>query len=143
MLLYLLAMLKKVVITVISVLFLLTAKGQSADSVYNKYLDFNLARFQGEQDKAFVLGENLLPFANKLPEKTRISFYFAIGKMYEDDSQPDKAILYYEKVAAAVPDYYVVQRGLGYLYLEKARMLTDKLNASANDKPAADSLRDA
>ena len=63
--------------------------------------------------------------------------------MYEDDSQPDKAISFYEKVAAAVPNYYVVHRGLGYLYLDKARMIGDKLNAAANNKAAADSLRAA
>jgi len=134
-------MLKKAVITIVSVLILLAAKGQSADSVYNQYLDFNLARFQGQQDKAFVLGENLIPLSDKLPEKARISFYFSIGKMYDDDSQPDKALPFYEKVAAAVPDYYVVHRALGYLYLEKARLIEDKINAGTSDKADADSLR--
>jgi hypothetical protein len=133
-------MLKKGAITVISVLFLLTAKAQSADSVYNKYLDFNLARFQGQIDQAFILGENLIPLADKLPQKARISFYFSIGKMYEDDNQPDKALPFYEKVAAAVPDYYVVRRALGYIYLDKARLVEDKLNLVANNKTASDSL---
>jgi len=120
---------------------LLAAKGQSVDSVYNQYLDFNLARFQGQQDKAFVLGENLIPLADKLPEKARISFCFSIGKMYDDDSQPDKALPFYEKVAAAVPNYYVVHRALGYLYLDKARLIEDKINAGTSDKAGADSLR--
>jgi tetratricopeptide (TPR) repeat protein len=136
-------MFKKIALSLISVLFLLTVKAQSADSVYNQYLDFNLARFQGQQDKAFVLGENLIPLAGKLPDKTRISFYFSIGKMYEDDSQPDKALPFYEKVAAAVPDYYVVHRALGYLYLDKARLIEDKINLATNDKTSTDSLRGA
>lgn len=113
----------------------LTASAQSlsADSVYNQYLDFNLARFQGEHDKAFELGENLLPYADKLPEKARINFYFSVGKMYEDNDQHDKALPYYEKVAVAAPDYYVVHRALGYLYLEKVKDIEGRLNASAND----------
>jgi len=134
-------MLKKACLAIISVLFLLTAKAQSADSVYNQYLDFNLARFQGQTDKAFVLGENLIPLANKLPEKARISFSFSMGKMYEDDNQPEKAFPFYEKVAAAVPDYYVVHRALGYLYLDKVRAVEDQMKLTTNDKASADSLQ--
>jgi len=111
----------------------------SADSVYSKYLDFNLARFQGEQDKVLELGEAIIPYADKLPEKTRVNFYFGAGKMYEDDNQPDKALPFYEKVAAAVPDYYVVHRALGYLYLDKAKKLEDRMN-STSDKATKDSL---
>ncbi|BAU55972.1 tetratricopeptide repeat protein [Mucilaginibacter gotjawali] len=111
----------------------------SVDSVYSKYLDFNLARFQGEQDKVLELGEAIIPYADKLPEKTRINFYFGVGKMYEDDSQPDKAIVFYVKVAAAVPDYYVAHRALGYLYLDKAKKIEARMN-DATDKAAKDSL---
>jgi hypothetical protein len=107
---------------------------QSADSVYNKYLDFNMAKFQGDHDKIMELGEDLLPFADKLPEKTKINFYFSIGKMYEDNNEPQKAKPYYEKVAAAVPDYYVVHRALGYLYLEDVKMFEGELDASQDDK---------
>lgn len=112
------------------------ACAQSADSVYNQYLDFNLARFQGQQDKMTTLGERLLPNANKLPEKAMINFYFSIGKIYEDNDEPDKAVPYYEKVAAAQPDYYVVHRALGYIYLENVRRIEKKLTASSNDKAA-------
>jgi tetratricopeptide (TPR) repeat protein len=128
-------MIKKTALFIFSFFIGLVANAQSpsADSVYNQYLDFNLARFQGEQDKILELGENLLPNADKLPEKARINFYFAAGKMYEDNDQHKKAIPYYEKVAVAVPDYYVVHRALGYLYLENVKEIEGKLNASAND----------
>jgi tetratricopeptide (TPR) repeat protein len=119
--------------------FVAHAQSPSADSVYSQYLDFNLARFQGAQDKVLELGENIIPNANKLPEKTRINFYFAAGKMYEDDNQPDKALPFYEKVALAVPDYYVAHRALGYLYLDKAKVIEDRMN-SATDKTTKDSL---
>jgi tetratricopeptide (TPR) repeat protein len=116
---------------------------QSADSVYNQYLDFNLARFQGEQDKIMDLGEKLIPVADKLPEKSRINFYFSVGKMYEDDDQAGKALPFYEKVAEAVPNYYVVHRALGYIYYDKAKAIDDKISAAGNNKTAADSLASA
>ena len=125
-------MLKKISLLIF---FISTGRAASAqslysDSVYNKYLDFNLARLQGEQDKVTELGEALVPYADKLPEKARINFYFSVGKMYEDNDEHSKALPFYEKVAAASPNYYVVHRALGYLYLEKAKGIESELNAT-------------
>jgi hypothetical protein len=125
-------MLKKIFLFAFIVLLSFAARAQSADSVYSQYLDFNLARFQGENDKLLGLGESLLPVADKLPQRARINFYFAIGKIYDDDSQPKKAIIYYEKVEAAVPDYYVVHRGIGYIYLAQAKEIKNKLYATSD-----------
>jgi tetratricopeptide (TPR) repeat protein len=133
-------MIRKSFLFIIMAFISLVAFAQSADEIYNQYLDFNLARLQGQHDKVLELGEKILPNADKLPEKARISFYFSVGKMYEDNKQLDKALPYYEKVATAVPDYYVVHRALGYLYLEKVRAIEGKLNASSNDKTANDQL---
>jgi tetratricopeptide (TPR) repeat protein len=133
-------MLKKAFLMIIAASISLIAHAQSADSVFNQYADFNLARFQGEQEKVLELGEKILPNAGKLPEKTRINFYFSVGKMYDDDGQPNKALTYYELVAAAAPDYYVVHRALGYLYADKANAIETKLNASTGDKAAKDTL---
>jgi tetratricopeptide (TPR) repeat protein len=62
--------------------------------------------------------------------------------MYEDNKQLDKAQPYYERVAAAVPDYYVVHRALGYLYLEDAKHLERAMNA-APDKATRETLMEA
>ena len=125
-------MLKKIFLLIfcISIGRLASAQSLYSDSVYNKYLDFNLARLQGEQDKVLELGEALIPHADKLPEKARINFYFSVGKMYEDNDEHSKALPFYEKVAVAAPNYYVVHRALGYLYLEKAKSLETELAAT-------------
>jgi hypothetical protein len=60
--------------------------------------------------------------------------------MYEDNDESDKALPFYEKVAVAVPDYYVVHRALGYIYLEKAENIESKLKAAANDKTTTEEL---
>ena len=88
-----------------------------ADAVYDKYLDFNLKRFEGKADDALKIGEDLLTDADQLPAKSRISFFNGLAKLYEDDSQSAEAIPLYEKVVTAQPDYYVAHRALGYLYL--------------------------
>jgi tetratricopeptide (TPR) repeat protein len=127
-------MLRKIFLLVFIIFAGVSAKAQTADEVYNQYLDFNLARFQGEQDKILGLGEKLLPNAEKLPEKARTNFYFSIGKIYEDNNQLQKASIYYEKVAMAAPDYYVAHRALGYIYLGDVKIIEKKLNASVHDQ---------
>ncbi len=110
----------------------LLAQAQTADKVYDQYLDFNLARLQNEQDKAMDLGEKILPDTLKLPQKVRISYYNSMAKLYEDGNQSVKAIAFYEKVTAAQPNYYVAHRALGYLLIK-----------GLTDKPANEVVTDA
>ena len=126
-------MFKKILFLLIAVFAIVTAKAQTAEEVYNRYLDFNLARLEGPSTKALELGEGLLPDTAKLTPKARINFYYSIGKLYEDDEQSIKAQQYYQRVAAAVPNYYVVQRALGYIYAKQAETLAGQLNATASN----------
>jgi tetratricopeptide (TPR) repeat protein len=123
-------MLKKAILLLVIAFAATTTKAQTADEVYNSYLDFNLARLEGRTENALELGEQLMPNADKLTDKARISFYYSLGNLYENDSQSVKALPLYEKVAAAVPDYYVVQRALGYMYMKQADGIATKLNAA-------------
>jgi tetratricopeptide (TPR) repeat protein len=127
------SMLKRSLLFLAIIFTFAAAKAQTAEEVYNQYLDFNLARLQGENDKALSLGQDILPNADKLSDKARTSFYYAIGNLFENDGQSVKAVEYYEKVAAAVPDYYVVQRALGYLYSKQTEEFATKLNAAQTD----------
>jgi tetratricopeptide (TPR) repeat protein len=123
-------MLKKAILLLVIAFAATTTKAQTADEVYNSYLDFNLARLEGRTENALDLGEQLMPNADKLTDKAKISFYYSLGNLYENDSQSVKALPLYEKVAAAVPDYYVVQRALGYMYMKQADDIATKLNAA-------------
>jgi len=126
-------MLKKALL-ILSISFsAVAAHAQTADEVYNQYLDFNLYRLQGEADKALTLGQDIIPNADKLKVNVRNNFYYSIGNLFENDGQSVKAIEYYEKVAAAVPNYYVVQRALGYQYLKQVDDLRAKINAAQSD----------
>lgn len=107
--------------------------GQAKNSVYERYLDFNLARFENNPN-ALHLGEALLDSVSDLKPKVQTSFYNSLAKLYEDSNHPDKAISYYLKVAAAVPEYYVAQRALGYLYYDAANEVKKRLNASPGDQ---------
>ncbi len=106
------------------------AHAQTADQVYEQYLDFNMARLKGQTGKVLLIGESILPNVAKLPAKSQVTYYAGLGKLYEDNLQFDKAITYYEIVAKAEPDYYVVHRALGYLYYNKVSEVSKKLQTA-------------
>ncbi|MES2807839.1 MAG: hypothetical protein V4619_04395 [Bacteroidota bacterium] len=120
-------MVKKITCIILLSFVALTIKAQTPDEVYDQYLDFNLKRLEGKADEAMKMGEKILKLADKLPAKSRVSFYNGLAKLYEDDNQSVEAIPLYEKVAAAEPDYYVVHRALGYLYEKSAQGLYVKV----------------
>lgn len=116
-------------------------RAQESKPLYERYLDFNLVRFEADNDAALEMGEALLDSADYLPPKARISFYNSLGKLYEDSSIPRRAIPYYEIVAKAVPNYYVVHRALGYMYLKPAEELYEQLTAAKAGTPEYDKLK--
>jgi tetratricopeptide (TPR) repeat protein len=109
------------------------AHAQTADQVYDQYLDFNLARYTKNFPRAFLIGESLLPQADKLPARSKTILFYSMAKLYEDSGNSDKAISYYEKVAAAEPDYYVPHLALGYLYYNKFSDLSKRLQGAKID----------
>jgi len=127
-------MFKKIFLSAIVIIsaYSANAQKQALEPTYDKYVEFNLARLQGEVDKLLSLGEAILPDTAKLPAKARVNFYFSIGQVYEHNDQPQKALDFYEKVTAAVPDYYVAHRGIGYIYLDRANDIQTKLNAATD-----------
>ncbi|MEO3403744.1 hypothetical protein AAFN85_07560 [Mucilaginibacter sp. CAU 1740] len=110
-----------------------TSNAQTADEVYDKYLDFNLARLQGEEDKATDLAEQLMKDTLKLKPGVRVNFYNSAAKLYEDGSQSVKAIELYERVIAIQPQYYVAHRALGYLYLKNIPDVDKPLDTPSTD----------
>ncbi|MBD1392419.1 hypothetical protein [Mucilaginibacter glaciei] len=123
-------MFKKIFFIVAVAIASVNAKAQTADEVYNSYLDFNLARLEGRTGEALELGEQIMPNVAKLTDKARTSYYYSMGNLYENDKQSVKALPLYEKVVAAEPNYYVGQRALAYMYGKKVEELSKKLNAS-------------
>ncbi len=133
--------LKALVLIIACFLAAFTAGAQNNDELFNKYTDFNLLRTQNNYSKALQLGNTILPDAAKLPEQSRISFYNGMAKAYEETNQPAKAQYFYEKVTAALPDYYVAHLALGHLYLRTVNELANKLNASKGDRAAYDKYK--
>jgi tetratricopeptide (TPR) repeat protein len=113
------------------------AHAQTAESIYDKYTDFNLAKLQGQSAKAFTIAAEVIAHADLLPPKSRTSFYNGLARLYEDADQPDKAQPLYEQVAKASPNYYVAHLALGHIYLKTANSYVPKMNAAGAAKDNA------
>lgn len=102
--------------------------------VSDLYLEFSVERSEGSPVKALAIGEKILAHTERLPQANYDNFNYHMGKLYEVNHEDDKAILFYERVVAAVPDYYVPHLALGNLYLRSAKPLIQKLNASKSER---------
>lgn len=136
-------MFKRLLLLFPFVLTIVCAKAQTTDTVLlNKMGDLDMATLNGDAFRAVGIGESILPDTAKLDTKVRTSFFAKLAKAYENADEDAKATFYYEKVAAAEPNYYVAQRALGYLYNDKAEEIQLKLYVTAKDSPGYQKLSD-
>jgi len=134
-------MLKRSILFALLLLSTLASKAQVADTaLYNKLGNFDLATLNGDSYSALLVGEQILPDTAKLGTVSKINFYAKLAKTYDEAEQDDKAIYYYEKVAAAAPGYFVVQRALGLLYNAKAEDIQLKIYITPNTDPSYSKL---
>jgi tetratricopeptide (TPR) repeat protein len=135
-------MLKKLTVLILFILSTIALHAQKVNPIYEKYLDFNLTRLQGDNAAALDMGVAIVDSVNDLPPKARISFYNSMGKLYENNEQSERAIPYYEKVTIAEPHYYVAHRALGYIYLTATNNLYEQLIAFKQTDPKYKRLHD-
>lgn len=119
---------------------LLTASFQTAFSQSGKiedlYMDYTTVRNSPDQKAAKEKTQALLARSAELNEKQVANVNYHMARIYEEQKQPDLAIPHYEKVIKMVPGYYVAQRALGFLLLEKSNVLANKVTAAAKAKNA-------
>lgn len=127
---------KKILLLLLLGSAFIRSKAQTPDSLFTKLGDFDAARFNQDVDGAIRLGEAILPDTAKLDAKLRTSFFDKLAKAYVDIDEEKKALPYFEKVAAAAPDYFVAQRGLGYIYDDEAEEIQLKLYITPKSDPS-------
>lgn len=137
-------MLKRYLFLSLLCLMATLTKAQTTDTVLlNKLGDFDMAALTEDTYGAVTIGESILVDTGKLSPKIRTAFFAKLAKAYDDADQYGKAINYFEKVAAAEPDYYVARRALGYLYNDQAEEIQLKLYRTPAADPSYARIADA
>jgi tetratricopeptide (TPR) repeat protein len=134
-------MLKKYLFFLVFVSSSLLVKAQVTDTVLLARMgDFDLSTLNGDSYSAVQIGEKILPDTGKMTANGRTNFFAKLARAYDEVDRDSTAIIYYEKVNTAAPDYFVVQRALGLLYNEKAEDIQLKLYITPKDNPDYKSL---
>lgn len=85
-----------------------------------------------EQGKTAELVNNLKEAIARRPDNpSNASFYFLIGKSYDDAGQSQKAEEYYKKATDVNPNFYEAYYNIGAIFINKAA----KLQKEANNLP--------
>lgn len=98
-------------------------------SVKELYDDFKLYRTTNEDKPNQILKTlELLKLSDQLTIKQITNANYNLGRMYEDIQEPEKAIPYYENSLKGEPNYEVIHRALGFIYLAKSGIEATKIN---------------
>lgn len=106
-------------------------------SVADAYLDFKLNRSGKGNAKSVESSLALLKRSSELTPKQITNIEYYIGRMYEEMGDVDNAIPHYENSLKGEPDYFVLHRALGFIYLSKTRPFVAQMNEASKSKDAA------
>jgi tetratricopeptide (TPR) repeat protein len=128
---------KKKHLLIYALLFLSFNAAAQKTAVHEGYEAFKQYR-NANADKPKVMSRmlTLLADSNQLSLKQLTNVQYHIGRLYEEMEKPDLAIPFYEKTLKAEPDYEVVHRALGFIYLARTKVFVDDMNLANKNKDA-------
>ncbi|TCC89499.1 hypothetical protein EZ428_17565 [Pedobacter frigiditerrae] len=99
------------------------------------YEEFKEYRNSNE-DKPKYLAKMLtiLADSSKLTNRQIINVQYHIGRLFEETGKPDSAIVYYDKMLKREPNYEVVHRALGFIYLARTKVFVQEMNMASKEK---------
>lgn len=127
---------KKYIICLAICAFSLVSFAQTKDAKA-AYKSFLIYRTDADgKPKQITQTLELLKLSDQLSAKQLTNINYHLGRMYEDVGEPDNALVYYEKSLAGEPNYEVVNRALGFIYLAKSAIAAKQANVASEAKDA-------
>lgn len=120
----------------ISLLMLVSTYSFAQQNAKESYVDFTV--YRTTPGNAELIGKilSLYQMKDQLNAKQVTNLAYHLGRMYEDVEQPDSAIKYYEISLQGEPNYEVIHRALGFIYLTKSKVFIAKMNSANQTKNA-------
>lgn len=107
------------------------------DNIEDAYLDYKVSRNVKGNTKSTEKLSALLKRSNELSVKQVANVEYHLGRMYEEMGTIDSAIVHYENSLKGEPNYSVLHRALGFIYLSKTKSAVAKMNEASKTKDAA------
>ena len=105
-------------------------------SIEDAYLNYKVGRNVKGNTKSISSLAALLTRASELSTKQVANVEYHLGRMYEDMGNVDSAIVHYENSLKGEPDYSVIHRALGFIYLAKTKLFVAQMNEAVKAKDA-------
>lgn len=108
------------------------AQPKSAKEAYTAFKIYRTT--DGDKKEQLNKTLALLKLANQLTANQITNVKYHIGRLYEETQQPDSAIVYYGQSLVGEPNYEVIHRALGFIYLAKSATAVEQMNAATKAK---------
>jgi tetratricopeptide (TPR) repeat protein len=105
-------------------------------SIADAYFDFTVIRSAKGNAESVETSLALLKRSSELTPKQITNIEYHIGRMYEEMGNVDSAIPHYENSLKGEPDYFVIHRALGFIYLSKTKPFVAQMNEANKSKDA-------
>lgn len=113
-----------------SISFVVLAQKSAQDS----YHDFTVYRTTKGNEADITKTKALLTLQGQLTAKQLTNVQYHLGRMYEEIGEAESAIPYYEKSLKGEPNYFVIHRALGFIYLNKTKPFVKQMNDASAAK---------
>ncbi len=119
---------KKLIIT-LSICLLAMSTFSQSKTAKELYDSFKIYRTNNDDKPNQIVNTLvLLKLSDQLTAKQVTNVNYNLGRLYEEIEQPDNAIPYYEQSLIGEPNYEVIHRALGFIYLAKSGVAAAKIN---------------
>ena len=109
---------------------------QKNEKIDDAYFEYKKSRNVKGNAESILVMQALLKRANELTIKQNANVSYHLGRMYEEMELPDSAIQHYQNSLLGEPDYVVIHRALGFIYLAKTKPYIAQMNEAIKQKDA-------
>lgn len=127
----------KILLLVTFMLIISASYAQKKEKIDDAYFEYQKTRNVKGNAESILAMQTLLKRANELSVKQNANISYHLGRMYEEMELPDSAIQHYQNSLLGEPDYVVIHRALGFIYLAKTKPYITQMNEAVKQKDAA------
>ncbi len=103
-------------------------------STKDDYHDFTVYRTTKGNEIDINKIKALLAQKDQLTVKQLANVEYHLGRMYEEIGKPDDALLHYTESIKGEPNYSVIHRAMGFIYLNKTKPFVKQMNEASAAK---------
>lgn len=127
----------KILLLVALILVTSATYAQKKEKIDDAYFEYKKTRNVKGNAESILAMQTLLERANELTLKQNANVSYHLGRMYEEMVLPDSAIQHYQNSLLGEPDYVVIHRAIGFIFLSQTKPFITQMNEAIKQKDAS------